>query len=54
MFAVMIVLNVVHPSEVTALIRGGNVAKKGWKIERIPGHHQRVSSDYSRTAISSA
>ena len=54
MFAVMVVLNVVHPSEVTALIRGGNVAKKGWKMEKIPRHHQRVSSDYSGTVIASA
>ncbi|PVH74220.1 RTA1-domain-containing protein [Cadophora sp. DSE1049] len=51
MLAVMVVMNVVHPSEVTALINGGNVAKKGWKMERVPGHHRRISSDHSRNGF---
>ncbi|KAH7330413.1 RTA-like protein [Rhexocercosporidium sp. MPI-PUGE-AT-0058] len=51
MFAVMAILNLVHPSEVAAYMNGGNVAKMGWKMERITGFHQRVMSDNSGRAM---
>ncbi|KAH6719353.1 RTA-like protein [Leptodontidium sp. MPI-SDFR-AT-0119] len=51
MFAVMVILNVVHPSEVAALTNGGNVVKNGWKMEKITGNHQRVMSDNSRDGM---
>ncbi|PVH77089.1 RTA1 domain protein [Cadophora sp. DSE1049] len=54
MFAVMVVLNVVHPSEVTALIRGGNVVKKGWKMERIPGQQQPLLAPKAPGSMSGA
>ncbi|KUJ12579.1 RTA1-domain-containing protein [Mollisia scopiformis] len=43
MFAVMVIFNVVHPSEVNALMRGGNAVKNGWQMERIEGHFERVA-----------
>jgi len=47
MFCVMVTFNVVHPSEVVALVSGGKAAKKGWKMERIVGFHQRLPADNS-------
>jgi hypothetical protein len=47
MFCVMVIFNVVHPSEVVALVDGGKAARKGWKMERIVGYHQRIPSDNS-------
>jgi hypothetical protein len=47
MFCVMVIFNVVHPSEVVALVNGGKAAKKGWKMERIVGFHQRLPADIS-------
>lgn len=47
MFFVMVIFNVVHPSEVVALVNGGRVAKKGWKMARIVGYHERISSGNS-------
>tara|TARA_R110002060_G_scaffold984_5_gene2271 strand:+ start:888 stop:1130 length:243 start_codon:yes stop_codon:yes gene_type:complete len=54
MLAVMVIVNVVHPSEVIALIKGGNVAKKGWKMERIELYHQRIESDDLRNGLDEA
>jgi hypothetical protein len=47
MFCVMAIFNVVHLSEVLALVNGGKVAKKGWKMERIVGFHRRLPADNS-------
>lgn len=47
MLCVMVMFNVVHPSEVVALVGGGKAAKKGWKMETIVGYHQRLPSDNS-------
>ncbi|KAH7378030.1 RTA1 protein [Cadophora sp. MPI-SDFR-AT-0126] len=43
MFAVMMLFNVIHPSEVVALIRGGQVAKRGWKMEKIVVYNEGVA-----------
>lgn len=53
MFCVMVMFNVVHPSEVVALVEGGKVAKRGWKMERIVGYHQhqRIASSNSGRAF---
>jgi hypothetical protein len=51
MLAVMVIFNMVHPSEVTALMNGGKKAKNGWKMERVVGWHQRVESDTSGVGI---
>lgn len=45
MLCVIVIFNVVHPSEVVALMRGGNVARKGWKMQHILGHHHSLSDD---------
>jgi hypothetical protein len=47
MFCVMVIFNIVHPSEVVALVNGGKAAKKGWKMERIVGFHQLLPADNS-------
>ncbi|KAH6953919.1 RTA1 like protein-domain-containing protein [Ilyonectria sp. MPI-CAGE-AT-0026] len=47
MLVVMALFNVLHPSEVVALVRGGKVAKRGWKMDKIVGYHERVASDNS-------
>ncbi|KAE9364760.1 RTA1-domain-containing protein [Stipitochalara longipes BDJ] len=47
MFCVMVLLNVVHPSEVVALVNGGKAAKRGWKMEKLVGFHQRILSENS-------
>ncbi|KAJ8071191.1 hypothetical protein OCU04_001529 [Sclerotinia nivalis] len=44
MFAVMVLFNVIHPSEVVALLRGGKVAKMGWKMKKIVGYNEGVAS----------
>ncbi|KIL86244.1 hypothetical protein FAVG1_10641 [Fusarium avenaceum] len=46
MLAVMVLFNVLHPSEVVASVRGGNV-KRGWKMRKIVGYHERDASDDS-------
>ncbi|KAG4411840.1 hypothetical protein IFR04_015024 [Cadophora malorum] len=51
MLCVMLIFNVVHPSEVMALLKGGKAAKRGWKMEKIVGYHQRVSSQNSGKGI---
>jgi hypothetical protein len=51
MLAVMVLFNVLHPSEVVALMRGGKVAKRGWKMQKIVGYHERVASDNSGRGI---
>ncbi|KAF8851416.1 RTA1 domain protein [Acephala macrosclerotiorum] len=51
MFAVMVIFNMVHPSEVTALMDGGKKATNGWKMERVVGWHQRAESDTSGVGI---
>jgi len=45
MLCVLVIFNVVHPSEVVALVSGGKAAKRGWKMEKIVGYHQRISSE---------
>ena len=52
MLLVLVLFNVIHPSEVVALVKGGKAAKKGWKMERIVGYHQRVPSDNSGRGFS--
>jgi hypothetical protein len=47
MLAVMVLFNVLHPSEVVALVRGGNVVKRGWNMRKIVGYHERAASDDS-------
>jgi uncharacterized protein YybS (DUF2232 family) len=37
MLAVMVLFNVLHLSEVVALVRGGNVVKRGWNMRKIIG-----------------
>ena len=53
MFCVMVMFNVVHPSEVVALVEGGKMAKRGWNMESIVGYHQhqRVASGNSGRAF---
>lgn len=51
MLLVMLVFNILHPSEVVALQKGGLAAKKAWKMERIAGHHHRVISDDSESGL---
>lgn len=51
MLCVMVIFNFVHPSEVVALVNGGKAAKKGWKMEKIVGYHQRVSSENSERVV---
>ncbi|CAJ0544235.1 Ff.00g035150.m01.CDS01 [Fusarium sp. VM40] len=46
MLAVMVLFNVLHPSEVVASVRGGNV-KRGWKMRKIVGYDERAASDDS-------
>ena len=50
MFCVMVLLNIVHPSEVVALVNGGKAAKRGWKMEKLVGFHQRLLSENSGRA----
>lgn len=45
MLAVLVIFNFVHPSEVQALLKGGKVAKGGYKMDVLLGRHQRISSD---------
>ncbi|KAH7205234.1 RTA1 protein [Fusarium oxysporum] len=47
MLAVMVLFNVLHPSEIVALVSGGNVVKRGWNIEKIVGYHERAASNNS-------
>jgi hypothetical protein len=47
MWAVMVLFNLLHPSEIIALVSGGNVVKRGWNIEKIIGCQERAASDYS-------
>ena len=49
MLCVMVLLSVVHPSEVVALVNGGKAAKRGWKMEKIVGFHQRLLSENQGT-----
>lgn len=53
MLCVMVMFNVVHPSEVVALVEGGKMAKMGWKMESIVGYgqHQRIASGNSARAF---
>lgn len=53
MFAVMVIFNVVHPSEVVALVDGGKMAKMGVKMEAVVGYrqHERVASGNSGRAF---
>lgn len=53
MFCVMVMFNVVHPSEVVALVEGGKMAKRGWKMDSIVGYHQhqRIASGNSGRAF---
>lgn len=53
MFGVMVIFNVVHPSEVVALVEGGKMAKMGLKMEAVVGfrQHQRVESGNSGTGF---
>lgn len=53
MFCAMVIFNIVHPSEVVALVEGGKAAKRGWKMEEIVGYqqHQRVASSNSGRAF---
>ncbi|OBT89316.1 hypothetical protein VE02_02567 [Pseudogymnoascus sp. 03VT05] len=51
MFCTMVIFNIVHPSEVVALVEGGKMAKNGWKMERIVRYHQRVLSDNSGSGL---
>ena len=44
MFGVMVVFNVVHPSEVNALLKGGRMAK-GWKMVDLKEDLEEGSSD---------
>jgi hypothetical protein len=37
MFSVMVIFNVIHPSEVKALLRGGKVSRGGLKLYEVPG-----------------
>jgi SNF family Na+-dependent transporter len=48
MMCVMVIFNMVHPSEVVALLRGGKAAKRVWKMENIVGHQHSVSNDSGR------
>ena len=41
---IMLIFNVVHPSEEVALMNGRTAAKRAWNIEKIIGYPQRVSS----------
>jgi hypothetical protein len=45
MLCVVIIFNIVHPSELVTLVKGGEAAKKGWKLKRINGYHQRILSE---------
>jgi hypothetical protein len=53
MLGVMVLFNVVHPSEVVALVEGGKIAKRGWKLESVGGYHQhhRIASSNSGRAF---
>jgi SNF family Na+-dependent transporter len=51
MLCVMIIFNTVHPSEVVALVNGGRAVKKGWKMERIVGYQDTISSDNLRGGV---
>jgi hypothetical protein len=51
MFCVMVLLNFVHPSEVVALLNGGKAAKRGWKMEKLVGFHQRLLSENSQRGL---
>jgi hypothetical protein len=53
MFFMMVMFNIVHPSEVVALVEGGKVAKRGWKMDTIVGYqqHQRIASGNSGRAF---
>jgi hypothetical protein len=51
MLCVMALFNVVHPSEVLALVNGGKAAKKGWRMKKITGFHQRLPSDNSGSGL---
>ncbi|PVH70445.1 RTA1 domain protein [Cadophora sp. DSE1049] len=44
MFAVMVIFNFIHPSEIQALLKGGKAANKGWRMNELQGKHQRVSN----------
>lgn len=47
MLVVMVLFNVLHPSEVVASVRGGNAVKRGWNMENIVGYPERAASDNS-------
>lgn len=53
MLGVMGLFNVVHPSEVVALVKGGKMAKRGWMMESVGGYHQhqRIESGNSGRAF---
>ncbi|OBT69395.1 hypothetical protein VE03_01136 [Pseudogymnoascus sp. 23342-1-I1] len=53
MLCVLVVFNVVHPSEVVALVEGGRMAKRGWMMESVGGYqqHQRIASGNSGRAF---
>ena len=52
MLCVMVIFNLVHPSEVVALMNGGKAAKMGFRMEKIMGYHQRGSSGNSGIGFS--
>ncbi|KAM0123675.1 hypothetical protein ACHAO1_011242 [Botrytis cinerea] len=51
MCTVMVLFNIIHPSEVVALSRGGNVATRGWKMKKIGADRERVASTDSERIL---
>jgi hypothetical protein len=47
MLCVIVIFNIVYLIEVVALVSRGKAVKKSWKIERIVGYHETLSSDVS-------
>lgn len=45
MFLVLVLLNLVHPSEVVALIDGWKGTSDGFKMDRVSPYHHRLTSD---------
>ncbi len=44
MLVLLVVFNVVHPSEVVAFTNGGKTIKQGWKMKEIRGYNDRTES----------
>lgn len=45
MLVLLAVFNVMHPSEVVALLSGGKAMKQGWKMREITRYNEGVMSD---------